>query len=191
MPFVSNLQTGERSTPGTIALARPSCRPNNILFICEYHPSCFYGRTLAPQDEELSSSSLSYVAHATPNTSGSSNPEKHKSNGVMMKKSVRDRRLATYRRYHRTHLEERRRKNKERMARARAAATEEQRERHREAQRRYRERYRESIAHRARRALLKKNAAQGKPTKLRPKARQYDSDPDLITSEEESEDDGW
>jgi hypothetical protein len=107
-----------------------------------------------------------------------------------------------------SHLEERRRKNKERMARARAAATEEQRERHREAQRRYRERfwatfatnsspltcpfrYRESIAHRARRALLKKNAAQGKPTKLRPKARQYDSDPDLITSEEESEDDGW
>ncbi|KAJ7693280.1 hypothetical protein B0H14DRAFT_3531203 [Mycena olivaceomarginata] len=51
--------------------------------------------------------------------------------------------------------------------------------------------YRESIAHRARHALLKKNAAQGKPTKLRPKARQYDSDPDLITSEEESEDDGW
>jgi hypothetical protein len=93
------------------------------------------------------------------------------------------------------------------MARLRAAPTEEQREKHREAQRKYRERYaavthskrwvvttqaryRESIAHRARRAAVKKNAARGKVTKLRPKARQYWSDPELVTSDEEDGEEG-
>jgi hypothetical protein len=48
--------------------------------------------------------------------------------------------------------------------------------------------FREAIAHRARRALLKKNAEQGRQTKLRPKARHYYSDEELITEESESED---
>ncbi|KAJ7787844.1 hypothetical protein B0H14DRAFT_2628986 [Mycena olivaceomarginata] len=54
--------------------------------------------------------------------------------------------------------------------------------------------YCESIAHRARRAAVKKNAVRGKVTKLRPKARQYWSDPELVTSDEEDEEegeDGW
>jgi hypothetical protein len=45
----------------------------------------------------------------------------------------------------------------------------------------------ESIAHRARRALVKKNAERGKDTKLHPKARQYWSDLDLESSESEDE----
>jgi hypothetical protein len=52
-------------------------------------------------------------------------------------------------------------------------------------------RYREQIAHRARRVAVQKNAAAGKETKLRPKARQYFSDPELMSSNEEEEDDGW
>ncbi|KAF8208326.1 hypothetical protein K438DRAFT_1961819 [Mycena galopus ATCC 62051] len=92
-----------------------------------------------------------------------------------------------------SHAEERRQKNRERMACLRATATEQQRENHQQAQGRYRERFRESIAHWARRAAVKKNAAQGKETKLRPKARQYWSDPELASSDEEEEDDneGW
>ncbi|KAJ7264973.1 hypothetical protein B0H12DRAFT_1230606 [Mycena haematopus] len=101
------------------------------------------------------------------------------------------RRLATYRKYRRARLDDHRRKARERMARLRANPTEEQRQRHREAQKRYRENCRESIAHRARRAALKKNTEMGKDTKLRPKARQYWSDPDLATSDEEEEDDEW
>ncbi|KAJ7832655.1 hypothetical protein B0H14DRAFT_2591929 [Mycena olivaceomarginata] len=100
------------------------------------------------------------------------------------------RRLATYRKYRQTHLEESRKKTRERMARVRAALTEEQRERHREAQRRYRERYRERIAHRARRATVQKNTEAGRTTKPRPKARHYWSDLDLVSSDEE-EDDEW
>ncbi|KAJ7318848.1 hypothetical protein DFH08DRAFT_819733 [Mycena albidolilacea] len=88
------------------------------------------------------------------------------------------------------HLEESRKKTRERMARVRAALTEEQRERHREAQQRYRERYRERIAHRARRATVQKNAEAGRTTKPRPKARHYWSDLDLVSSDEE-EDDEW
>ncbi|KAJ7800684.1 hypothetical protein B0H14DRAFT_2615951 [Mycena olivaceomarginata] len=49
--------------------------------------------------------------------------------------------------------------------------------------------WRESIAHRARRAAAKKNDAKGKETKPRPKARHYWSDLDLATSEEEEDDD--
>ncbi|KAJ7795072.1 hypothetical protein B0H14DRAFT_3496396 [Mycena olivaceomarginata] len=79
------------------------------------------------------------------------------------------------------------------MARLRAKPTEEQRARHCEAQARYKERFIERIAHRARRATVKKNAAAGKETKLRPKARQYWSDIELTTSESEEEDrdDEW
>lgn len=92
------------------------------------------------------------------------------------------------------------------MAKLRSVQTENQRERHREAQRRYRERYarpitlrgslimenrfREQIAHRARRANTKKNAEEGKTTVPRPKARQYWSDPEQ-DSEEEEEQDEW
>ncbi|KAJ7029963.1 hypothetical protein C8F04DRAFT_1264316 [Mycena alexandri] len=98
------------------------------------------------------------------------------------------RRLATYRQ----NLEERRAKGREQMACLRAAQNNEAKERHREAQRRYRERYREQIAHRARRATVQRNAEAGKETKLRPKARQYWSDPDLATDEEdEDEGDDW
>jgi hypothetical protein len=53
------------------------------------------------------------------------------------------------------------------------------------------DRYREQIAHRARRAAVKRNAAGGKEIHLRPKARQYFSDPDLMTDEEEEEEDDW
>ncbi|KAJ7105091.1 hypothetical protein C8R43DRAFT_963675 [Mycena crocata] len=101
------------------------------------------------------------------------------------------RRQATYRRYNKSHAEERRASGRERMARLRADQTEAQRERHRECQRRYRERFREQIAHRARRAAERKNASQGKITKRRPKGRQYWSDPELATESEESEDDTW
>ncbi|KAJ7789208.1 hypothetical protein B0H14DRAFT_2627467 [Mycena olivaceomarginata] len=66
--------------------------------------------------------------------------------------------------------------------------TEEEKEtcraKNRETQRRYRERCRERIAHRARRAIVRRNAAAGKETKLRPKTRQYYSDPELLTEEE-------
>jgi hypothetical protein len=51
------------------------------------------------------------------------------------------------------------------------------------------DRCREQIAHHARRAAVKRNAALGRETHLRPKARQYFSDPDLMTDEEEEEDD--
>ncbi|KAJ7773601.1 hypothetical protein DFH07DRAFT_952648 [Mycena maculata] len=98
-------------------------------------------------------------------------------------------RLASYREYRRNHRDKCRAKGRERMARLRASQTEEQRQRHQEAQARYRERFREQIAHRARRAAVKKNAAAGKKTTLRPKARQYWSDNDLDTSEDEEEDD--
>ncbi|KAJ7707973.1 hypothetical protein B0H14DRAFT_2646720 [Mycena olivaceomarginata] len=97
------------------------------------------------------------------------------------------RRLATYRKYRQTHLAESRKRNRERMARVRAAPTEEQREKHREAQRRYRERYRETIAHHARRATVQKNAEAGRTTKPWPKARQYWSDLDLVSSDEEDD----
>ncbi|KAJ7891649.1 hypothetical protein B0H14DRAFT_3428435 [Mycena olivaceomarginata] len=73
------------------------------------------------------------------------------------------------------------------MARVRAAPTEEQREKHHEAQWRYRERYRETIAHRARRATVQKNAEAGRTTKPRPKARQYWSDLDVVSSDEEDD----
>ncbi|KAF8128077.1 hypothetical protein K438DRAFT_1789654 [Mycena galopus ATCC 62051] len=68
------------------------------------------------------------------------------------------------------------------MARLRARATKEQRVRHREAQARYRERCREQIAHRARRAAVRKNTAAGKATKPRPKAWQYWSAEELESS---------
>ncbi|KAJ7025054.1 hypothetical protein C8F04DRAFT_1269661 [Mycena alexandri] len=106
------------------------------------------------------------------------------------------RRKATYRKYRRTHLDDRREKGRRRMAALRARQTDEQRvarlARHREAQKKYREEYREQIAHRARRAAVRKNAAAGKETQLRPKARQYWSDPELMTEEEdEDEGDDW
>ncbi|KAK6974084.1 hypothetical protein R3P38DRAFT_3239946 [Favolaschia claudopus] len=101
------------------------------------------------------------------------------------------RRLQAYRRYRRNHQEKCRASGRERMARLRARQSEEQRARHRETQRRYRERCAESINHRARRALVRKNAAAGKQTKARPKARQYYSDPDLITDEEEDDEEDW
>ncbi|KAJ7088017.1 hypothetical protein B0H15DRAFT_949832 [Mycena belliarum] len=103
-----------------------------------------------------------------------------------------NRRKATYTRYRRANLETRREKNRVRMAALRSGESEVQREarlaRHREAQRKYRESSAEQINHRARRATVKKNAAAGRETKLRPKARQYWSDPDLATDEEEDED---
>ncbi|KAF8174317.1 hypothetical protein K438DRAFT_1771673 [Mycena galopus ATCC 62051] len=79
------------------------------------------------------------------------------------------RRLATYRKYRRNNAENCRKKTRERMAQLCAAATEEQKERHRQAQRLYRERYRETIAHRARRAAVERSAAAGKATRQRPK----------------------
>ncbi|KAJ7062411.1 hypothetical protein B0H15DRAFT_807904 [Mycena belliarum] len=84
-------------------------------------------------------------------------------------------------------LEVTRKKGRERMARLRAQKTEAQRVKHCEAQRRFAE----QIAHKARRAAVQKNAAAGKETKLRPKARQYWSDPDLATDSEEEEDEEW
>ncbi|KAK7057361.1 hypothetical protein R3P38DRAFT_3168883 [Favolaschia claudopus] len=99
----------------------------------------------------------------------------------------RDRRLITYMRYRRRNLEETRRKTRERMAEARKVQSEEQRRKHREAQSRYRERFRETIAHRARLANEKKNSLKGRTTKRRPRARQYWSDPELQSSDEEEE----
>ncbi|KAF8217865.1 hypothetical protein K438DRAFT_1747123 [Mycena galopus ATCC 62051] len=78
-------------------------------------------------------------------------------------------------------LEDHRKKNRERMPQMRAAPTEEQRERHREAQRWYRERSSGTASG------CQKNAIKGKDTLARPKARQYWSDPDLMTSDEEEE----
>ncbi|KAJ6449251.1 hypothetical protein C8R47DRAFT_1230727 [Mycena vitilis] len=107
------------------------------------------------------------------------------------------RRLATYRKYRRTHLVDRREKTRARMADLRAREDKAQRqqrlERHREAQKKYRERWAEQIAHRARRAAARRNAALGKKTKPRPKSRQYYSDPELLTEEEdeESADEDW
>ncbi|KAJ7148602.1 hypothetical protein C8R46DRAFT_1044678 [Mycena filopes] len=101
------------------------------------------------------------------------------------------RRLATYRAYRLRNLEDRRLKGKERMARKRELPSAVQRQAHREAQRRYKDSCAESIAHRARRATVRKNAAAGKTTKLRPKARHYYSDPELITDSEEEDDNDW
>ncbi|KAJ7715051.1 hypothetical protein B0H16DRAFT_1701867 [Mycena metata] len=105
------------------------------------------------------------------------------------------RRLATYHRYRRANLDDRREKGRLRMAALRARESSAQREErlnhHREAQKKYRERFREQIAHRARRAAVKKNESVGKATKLRPKARQYWSDPELITDDEEEEEEDW
>ncbi|KAJ7431149.1 hypothetical protein B0H11DRAFT_1942044 [Mycena galericulata] len=98
-------------------------------------------------------------------------------------------RLETYRNYRQKHREKCRAKGRERMARVHAAPTDAQRARHREAQARYRERFREEIAHRARRAAVKKNAAAGKETKLRPKARQYWSADELDSDDSEEEED--
>ncbi|KAJ7785190.1 hypothetical protein DFH07DRAFT_763792 [Mycena maculata] len=97
-------------------------------------------------------------------------------------------RLQSYRDYRRNHREKCRAKGRERMARLRTAPTDEQRAKHRAAQARYRERFREQIAHRARRAAVKKNSLAGKKTILRPKARQYWSDEELDSSSEEEED---
>ncbi|KAJ6579043.1 hypothetical protein DFH09DRAFT_1310406 [Mycena vulgaris] len=106
-----------------------------------------------------------------------------------------DRRRGSYRKYRRMHLEERREKGRIRMAASRSRESTEARaarlERHRETQKKYRERFREQIAHRARRAAVQKNAAAGKATNLRPKARQYWSDPELASGSDEEEDDDW
>ncbi|KAJ7042313.1 hypothetical protein C8F04DRAFT_1252285 [Mycena alexandri] len=103
------------------------------------------------------------------------------------------RRRATYHKYRKAHLDDRREKTRLRMAALRAREShlqkQEREARHREAQRKYREKYREQIAHRARRAAVRKNKAAGKAMKLRPKARQYWSDPELMTDDEEEEED--
>ncbi|KAJ7475544.1 hypothetical protein B0H11DRAFT_1917721 [Mycena galericulata] len=99
-------------------------------------------------------------------------------------------RLEDYRKYRRTHLEQCRAKGRERMARLRATRTEEQRIKNCEAQARYRERFREEIAHRARRTAQKKKLAVGKETKPRPKARHYYS-ADELDSDESGEEDDW
>ncbi|KAJ7182648.1 hypothetical protein C8R43DRAFT_1116287 [Mycena crocata] len=103
------------------------------------------------------------------------------------------RRQATYRKYNRANIEQRRAAGRERMARRRAGQTDVEKEKHREAQARYRERFREQIAHRARCAAEKKNTGKGKETKRRPKARQYWSDPEQASESEEEEEayDGW
>ncbi|KAJ7355187.1 hypothetical protein DFH08DRAFT_803234 [Mycena albidolilacea] len=95
-----------------------------------------------------------------------------------------------------TSIDDHRKKTRERMAHLRAAPTEEQREKHQEAQRKYRERY-AAVTHSKRwvvmtqaRYPVKKNAARGKVTKLRPKARQYWSDPELVTLDEEDGEEG-
>jgi hypothetical protein len=49
------------------------------------------------------------------------------------------------------------------------------------------DRYRETIAHRARRATVQKNAEAGRTTKPWPKARQYWLDLDLVSSDEEDD----
>ncbi|KAF8168598.1 hypothetical protein K438DRAFT_1983740 [Mycena galopus ATCC 62051] len=94
-------------------------------------------------------------------------------------------RLQSYRTYREKHREKCRSKGRERMARLRAKATEDQRARNRETQARYREKYREEIAHKARRAAARKNSAAGKKTKPRPKARHYWSAEELDSGEEE------
>ncbi|KAJ7300375.1 hypothetical protein DFH08DRAFT_828513 [Mycena albidolilacea] len=93
------------------------------------------------------------------------------------------------RNYRARHREKCRAAGRERMARLRENATQEQRARNREAQARYREKCREWIAHKARVAARKKNAAAGKETKARPKARHYYSCDELLTSDSEDEDD--
>ncbi|KAJ7231595.1 hypothetical protein B0H12DRAFT_1239911 [Mycena haematopus] len=90
------------------------------------------------------------------------------------------------RNYRARHREKCRSAGRERMQRLRAQATEDQRARHREAQARYREKYREWIAQKARLAARQKNAAAGKQTKSRPRARHYYS---CDESESSSEDD--
>ncbi|KAF8171762.1 hypothetical protein K438DRAFT_1773060 [Mycena galopus ATCC 62051] len=91
-----------------------------------------------------------------------------------------------------THLAERRQKTRAAMAALRARETPAEQEarlaKHRENQRKYREKFREQIAHRARRAAINRNAAAGKSTKLRPKSRHYWSDPELMTTDEEEDD---
>lgn len=93
------------------------------------------------------------------------------------------------------------------MAKLRKSQTEEHRAKHREAQRRYREkyyfpqaqnsdvdglhRYCEQIAHRARRAAAKKNIQAGKETKRRPKARQYWSDIEDGSEDDEEDGEDW
>ncbi|KAJ6564310.1 hypothetical protein B0H19DRAFT_1258765 [Mycena capillaripes] len=98
-------------------------------------------------------------------------------------------RLATYRKYRASHLSDRREKGRRQMAVLHATESEAARaarlEQHREAQRKYRERNREQIAHRVRRAAPKQNAAVGKATEPRPKTRQYWSDPELATDNED------
>ncbi|KAF8133491.1 hypothetical protein K438DRAFT_1998157 [Mycena galopus ATCC 62051] len=105
------------------------------------------------------------------------------------------RRLATYRKYRRTHLADRREKTRRAMADLRARETpverEARRQKNREAQKKYCDKYREQIAHRARRAAVARNAAAGKETKLRPKARHYWSDPELLTDDEEDSETEW
>ncbi|KAJ7687464.1 hypothetical protein B0H14DRAFT_2653828, partial [Mycena olivaceomarginata] len=106
------------------------------------------------------------------------------------------RRLTTYRKYRKhsfilciavktakgfpysfRHLAESRKRNQERMARVRAALTEEQREKHREAlgaigsSKSAGLLYCETIAHCARCAMVQKNAEAGCTTKPQPKAR--------------------
>ncbi|KAJ7846765.1 hypothetical protein B0H13DRAFT_2362813 [Mycena leptocephala] len=84
------------------------------------------------------------------------------------------RRLATYRKYHRSHVNEQRAKGRERSS-VRDTAS-----------------FRDQIAHRAQRAAVRKNVPAGKEIKTCPKARQYFSDPELLMEEEdEAEDDEW
>ncbi|KAJ7712657.1 hypothetical protein B0H14DRAFT_2645168 [Mycena olivaceomarginata] len=96
-------------------------------------------------------------------------------------------RLESYREYRARNREKCREKGRQRMMRLRAKATEEQRARNRKVQAQYRER----IAHCARRAAVKKNAAAGRETKPRPKARHYYSADELASDSDESEDDDW
>ncbi|KAJ7707027.1 hypothetical protein B0H14DRAFT_3525878 [Mycena olivaceomarginata] len=92
------------------------------------------------------------------------------------------------RNYRARHREKCRAAGRERMAPLRENATEEQRARNREAQGRYREnRHREWIAHKARLAARRKNAAAGKETK----ARHYYSCDKLPTDLEEDDDEEW
>ncbi|KAJ6494176.1 hypothetical protein C8R45DRAFT_1095130 [Mycena sanguinolenta] len=100
----------------------------------------------------------------------------------------RSRRLASYKRYRRKNLESCREKARARMARLRVSASEKGITRPNVAM--PKSDYRETIAHRARWANVQKNLVQGKDTKLRPKARQYWSDIDLLTSDEE-DGDNW
>ncbi|KAJ7818602.1 hypothetical protein B0H14DRAFT_2601176 [Mycena olivaceomarginata] len=70
-------------------------------------------------------------------------------------------RLEDYRNYRARHREKCRAQGRQRMARLRKKATDEQRAHHREAQARYREKNREWLAHKARLAAREKNAAAG------------------------------